>query len=171
PGRARPRGRIRPSQGSRSLRGMSTASPSGTVRLRRDGHAAHILFDRPDARNAFTWSMYEELDAICAQLSTDDSVRAVTFRGAGGRAFVAGSDIGQFLEFRDGADGVAYEAKMNRYFRRLLDMPMPTVAIVDGWAVGGGLNIAACCDIRLAARGARFGTPIARTVGNCVSME
>lgn len=150
---------------------MSTASPSGTVRLRRDGHAAHILFDRPEARNAFTWSMYEELDAICARLSADDSVRAVTFRGAGGRAFVAGSDIGQFLEFRDGADGVAYEAKMNRYFRRLLDMPMPTVAIVDGWAVGGGLNIAACCDIRLAARGARFGTPIARTVGNCVSME
>jgi enoyl-CoA hydratase/carnithine racemase len=95
----------------------------------------------------------------------------VTFRGAGGKAFVAGSDISQFQDFQGGADGVAYEAKMNRHFRRLLDLPMPTVAIIDGWAVGGGLNIAACCDIRLVARGAKFGTPIARTIGNCVSME
>ncbi|MFD2646246.1 enoyl-CoA hydratase/isomerase family protein [Devosia albogilva] len=148
-----------------------TSTASGNVRLTRDGAVAHVLFDRPEARNAFTWEMYEQLDAICAELSADETVRVVTFRGAGGQAFVAGSDISQFQEFQGGQDGVVYEAKMNRYFRRLLDMPMPTVSIIDGWAVGGGLNIAACCDIRLAAKGAKFGTPIARTIGNCVSME
>jgi enoyl-CoA hydratase len=148
---------------------MSTEA--GTVRLAREGRVAHITFDRPAARNAFTWQMYEELDAICAELSADPELRCVTFRGAGGKAFVAGSDISQFLEFTGGEDGIAYEAKMNRYFERLLDIPVPTVAIIDGWAVGGGLNIAACCDIKLAARGAKFGTPIARTIGNCVSMQ
>ncbi|KKB12168.1 enoyl-CoA hydratase [Devosia geojensis] len=148
---------------------MSTAS--GAVRLTRQDQVAHVVFDRPEARNAFTWAMYEELDAICAELAGDENLRAVTFRGAGGKAFVAGSDISQFQQFNGGDDGIAYEAKMNRYFRRLIDLPMPTIAIIDGWAVGGGLNIAACCDIRLAARSAKFGTPIARTIGNCVSME
>jgi enoyl-CoA hydratase len=150
---------------------MSALSDPGRVSLRRDGAVAHILFDRPSARNAFTWAMYEELDAICATLSTEPDLRAVTLRGAGGKAFVAGSDISQFQDFKDGADGIAYEAKMNRYFERLLSVPVPTIAIIDGWAVGGGLNIAACCDIRIAARDAKFGSPIARTIGNCVSMQ
>ncbi len=148
-----------------------SSTDTGAVRLTREGPVAHVLFDRPEARNAFTWAMYEQLDAICEELAADGNVRVVTFRGAGGQAFVAGSDISQFQEFRDGQDGITYEAKMNAHFRRLLDLPMPTVGIIDGWAVGGGLNIAACCDIRLAARGAKFGTPIARTIGNCVSME
>lgn len=150
---------------------MSAEGGAGHVRLNRDGAVAHVVFDRPEARNAFTWAMYEELDAICTDLSADDTLRAVTFRGAGGKAFVAGSDISQFQQFRGGDDGIAYEAKMNRYFERLLAVPVPTIAIIDGWAVGGGLNIAACCDIRIAAREAKFGTPIARTIGNCVSMQ
>jgi enoyl-CoA hydratase len=150
---------------------MSGESSTGHVRLRRDGPVAHVLFDRPEARNAFTWAMYEELDVLCAELSADASLRAITFRGAGGVAFVAGSDISQFAEFSGGQDGIAYEAKMNRYFERLLAIPVPTIAVIDGWAVGGGLNISACCDIRIAARDARFGTPIARTIGNCVSMQ
>ena len=150
---------------------MSTPDASANVRLTREGNVAHVLFDRPEARNAFTWAMWQQLADICAELAPDESLRAVTFRGTGGKAFVSGSDISGFQEFEGGQDGVAYEAKMNGYFRRLLALPMPTVAIIDGWAVGGGLNIAACCDIRLAARGAKFGSPIARTIGNCGSME
>jgi enoyl-CoA hydratase/carnithine racemase len=150
---------------------MSAPSSQGRVALQRDGAVAHITFERVEAHNAFTWEMYEQLDSILAQLSADDQLRAVTLRGAGGKAFVAGSDITQFREFKGGQDGIAYEAKMNRYFQRLLDVPVPTVAIIDGWAVGGGLNIAACCDIRVASRRAKFGSPIARTIGNCVSMQ
>jgi enoyl-CoA hydratase/carnithine racemase len=150
---------------------MTEPVDQGRVRLDRDGAVARITFDRPKAHNAFTWAMYEELDAILAALSQDSELRVVTLRGAGGKAFVAGSDISQFREFSGGDDGIAYEAKMNRYFQRILAVPVPTVAIVDGWAVGGGLNIAACCDIRIASTRARFGSPIARTIGNCVSMQ
>lgn len=150
---------------------MSDTNDEGRIRLTRAGQVAHILFDRPAAHNAFTWAMWEGLDAALAEVSADPELRVVTLRGAGGKAFVAGSDIAQFRDFRGGADGVAYEAKMNRYFERLLAVPVPTVAVIDGWAAGGGLNLAACCDIRVASRKARFGSPIARTIGNCVSMQ
>ncbi|MDP3401209.1 MAG: enoyl-CoA hydratase-related protein, partial [Brevundimonas sp.] len=150
---------------------MTTPTDTGKVTLERDGAVARITFERPEAHNAFTWAMYEQLDAILADVSRDTALRVVTLRGAGGKAFVAGSDISQFREFAGGADGVAYEAKMNRYFERILAVPVPTVAIIDGWAVGGGLNIAACCDLRIASRRAKFGSPIARTIGNCVSMQ
>lgn len=150
---------------------MNAPAGQGRVGLERNGAVARISFERPEAHNAFTWDMYEQLDAILAQLSADEDLRVVTLRGAGGKAFVAGSDIAQFRAFKGGEDGIAYEAKMNRYFQRLLDVPVPTVAIIDGWAVGGGLNIAACCDIRVASRRASFGSPIARTIGNCVSMQ
>lgn len=150
---------------------MSNPEANGRVTLRREGRVAHVLFDRPEARNAFTWAMYDELDAICRDLSQDGEVRVVTFRGAGGKAFVAGSDIAQFADFQGAADGIAYERKMDRYFERLLAIPVPTIAIIEGWAVGGGLNIASCCDLRVATRDAQFGTPIARTIGNCVSMK
>lgn len=144
---------------------------AGRVRLEREGAVARITFDRVGAHNAFTWAMYEELDAILAELSADRELRVVTLRGAGGKAFVAGSDISQFRDFKGAEDGIAYEAKMDRYFRRILAVPVPTVAIIDGWAVGGGLNIAACCDLRIASSRAKFGSPIARTIGNCVSMQ
>lgn len=150
---------------------MSDPGANGRVTLRREGAVAHVLFDRPEARNAFTWGMYDELDAICRDLAGDSELRAVTFRGAGGRAFVAGSDIAQFADFQGAADGIAYEHKMDRYFERILAIPVPTVAIIEGWAVGGGLNIASCCDLRIATSDAQFGTPIARTIGNCVSMK
>ena len=150
---------------------MSQDNDQGQVRLTREGPVARIVFDRPAAHNAFTWSMWEKLDAVLTELSADAGLRVVTLRGAGGKAFVAGSDISQFREFTGGQDGIAYEAKMNRYFERLLAVPVPTVAIIDGWAAGGGLNIAACCDIRVASRRAKFGSPIARTIGNCVSMQ
>jgi enoyl-CoA hydratase/carnithine racemase len=150
---------------------MTTTVSPGRVTLQRDGAVARIAFDRPEAHNAFTWAMYEQLDAILTELGQDTHLRVVTLRGVGGKAFVAGSDISQFREFKGGADGIAYEAKMNAYFERILAVPVPTVAIIDGWAVGGGLNIAACCDIRVASRRAKFGSPIARTIGNCVSMQ
>jgi enoyl-CoA hydratase len=142
----------------------------GTVRLRIEGGVAHVLFDRPAARNAMTWAMYEQLAAACDQLSTNTSVRVVSLRGAGGEAFVAGTDIEQFSEFRDGEAGVAYEQAIDQGIARLESLPMPSVAVVEGWAVGGGLAIATACDIRIATPGSRFGVPIARTLGNCLSM-
>src|SRR5262249_5523279 len=143
----------------------------GDVRLTRDGAVAKIVFDRPDARNAMTWRMYGQLAEICAGLSKDESVRVAVFRGAGGKAFVAGTDIAQFLEFKSGDDGVAYEERMEACLSALESLPMPTLAVIEGWAIGGGVARAACCDRRVATPGTRFGVPIARTLGNCLSVK
>jgi enoyl-CoA hydratase len=142
----------------------------GEVRLEREGAVARVIFDRPAARNAMTWTMYEQLNDACARLKADTSVRVVVLRGAGGKAFVAGTDIAQFLDFKSAEDGLAYEAKMEGYLDALESLPMPTLAVIEGLAVGGGLAIAACSDLRIATPGARFGVPIARTLGNCLSV-
>jgi enoyl-CoA hydratase/carnithine racemase len=139
------------------------------VRLERDGAIAHVVFDRPEAHNALTWAMYEQLGDICRRLAADAGVRVVTLRGAGGKAFVAGTDIAQFAAFGGGEDGVAYEGRIDAGIDLLESLPMPVVALLEGWVVGGGLAIAATADLRIATPDARFGVPIARTLGNCLS--
>lgn len=149
-----------------------TACPApleGRVHFTREGAVARLVFDRPAARNAMTWRMYEEMAQACTAIAADPAIRVVVLRGAGGRAFVAGTDIEQFRAFASGEDGIAYEAKVERYIGLLEQLAVPTVAVVEGWAVGGGMAIANACDFRLATPGARFGVPIARTLGNCLS--
>jgi enoyl-CoA hydratase len=141
----------------------------GSVRLTIEGPIATVVFDRPEARNAMTWAMYQQLGAICEQLRGDASVRVVCFRGAGGQAFVAGTDIEQFKAFTGGDNGIDYERRIDAGVEQLETLPMATVAVVEGWAVGGGLAIATACDIRIATPSARFGVPIAKTLGNCLS--
>ncbi len=142
----------------------------GTTRYRREGAIGHVLFDRPQVRNAMTWAMYDELAAICRQVNEDPGLRAVTLRGAGGKAFIAGTDIAQFSTFRSGEDGIAYEAQGEAVLSAVEAIRVPTLAVIDGWCVGGGLAIAACCDLRIATPSAQFGVPIARTLGNCLSV-
>ena len=143
----------------------------GVVHLEIQGKLATVTFDRPQERNAMTWAMYGQLGVFCEQLRQDTSVRAVLFRGAGGKAFVAGTDIAQFLEFKDGDAGVAYEKRIDLCIGMLEALPMPTVALVEGWAVGGGVAIATACDFRIATPESKFGVPIARTLGNCLSVS
>jgi enoyl-CoA hydratase len=145
-------------------------SDEGTVGLEREGAVASVTFDRPAARNAMTWAMYERLQAICTELRDDASVRVVRFQGAGGEAFVAGTDIAQFQDFAGGEDGVAYERRIDACVGLFESLPMPTVAVVQGWCVGGGLALATACDFRIATPESRFGVPIARTLGNCLSV-
>ncbi len=142
----------------------------GTVRFERDGGVGRITFDRPEARNAMTWAMYRELAEACGKIAADPEVRVVVLRGAGGKAFVAGTDIGQFREFKSGEDGVDYERRVAAYLAAVEELPVPTIAVIEGWAIGGGLAIAAACDLRVATPGSRFGVPIARTLGNCLSI-
>ena len=142
----------------------------GAVRLAIEDGIAFVTFDRPQGRNAMTWAMYQQLAAICDRLAAEAAARCVVFRGAGGEAFVAGTDIEQFRDFRTGDDGVAYEQQIDAGIARIEALPMPTLAVVEGWCVGGGLAIATACDIRIGTPGARFGVPIARTLGNCLSI-
>ena len=142
----------------------------GVVRLEIDGAVARVTFDRPQARNAMTWAMYEQLGAICEELFGANGVGCAVFRGAGGDAFVAGTDIEQFRAFQTGDDGAAYEKQIDAAIARLESLPMPTLAVVEGWCVGGGLAIATACDIRIGTPLSKFGVPIARTLGNCLSI-
>ena len=141
----------------------------GDVHFVIEGGVARVTFDRPEARNAMTWAMYERLHSICERLRDDRTVRVVRFQGAGGQSFVAGTDIAQFQSFKDGEAGVAYERGIDAGVAVLESLPMPTVAVVEGWAIGGGLAIATACDFRIATPGTKFGVPIARTLGNCLS--
>jgi enoyl-CoA hydratase/carnithine racemase len=142
-----------------------------SVDWERRGPAAWVTFNRPEAHNAMTFEMYEALFAHCERADADDDVRVLVLRGAGEKAFVAGTDIRQFTEFSSPEDGVRYEATIDRIVGRLETVRKPTIALVHGFAMGSGLALAAACDLRVCTPAARFGLPIARTVGNCLSME
>ncbi|RXZ36635.1 enoyl-CoA hydratase [Oxalobacteraceae bacterium CAVE-383] len=143
---------------------------TGHVHLSINDHVAAILIDRREARNAMTWSMYDALGKACTDIAGNPRIRVATIRGAGGEAFVAGTDIEQFRAFNGGEDGIRYEETIDAMIAQIERLPMPTLAIVEGWAVGGGLAISAACDFRIATPSASFGVPIARTLGNCLSM-
>jgi enoyl-CoA hydratase/carnithine racemase len=137
----------------------------------RRGPAAVITFNRPQARNAMTFAMYEALVERCEEVDADDAVRVLVLRGAGGKAFVSGTDIRQFLDFDSGDTGVEYERGIDRYVGRLERVRKPTVAVVQGYATGSGLALSAACDLRVCTPDVKFGLPIARTLGNCLSMR
>jgi enoyl-CoA hydratase/carnithine racemase len=134
----------------------------------RDG-IAHVTFNRPQARNALTFAMYERLAEVCAIANADRSIRAMLLTGAGDKAFAAGTDISQFRAFDKPQDALDYEARIDRVLGALERCRVPTIAAIQGACTGGGAGIAVCCDLRIAAGNARFGFPVARTLGNCLS--
>ena len=115
--------------------------------------------------------MYDRLLETCEEVDADDSIRVLVLRGAGGKAFVAGTDISQFKVFETAEDGLAYERDGAARSARLERVKKPVIAQIQGYAVGGGFNLTACCDLRVATPDAKFGAPIARTLGNCLSMS
>lgn len=144
---------------------------SEDVLVHRDGPIVTLTFNRPEARNALTWDMYERLHQTCEEVDGDETIRVLVLRGAGGKAFVAGTDISQFTKFETPEDGLRYERDGDKRSGRLGRVRKPVIAQIQGYAVGGGFGIAAASDLRIATPDARFGVPIARTLGNCLSME
>jgi len=143
----------------------------GRLICQRDGAVARVLFDNPAAHNALTHQMWLDLRDECTRLANDPGVRVVVFRGMGGKAFVSGTDISGFAGFTSGEQGIEYERGIDECMAAVDALPMTAVAVIDGWAVGGGLNIASACDFRIATATARFGSPLGRTLGNCLSMS
>jgi enoyl-CoA hydratase/carnithine racemase len=139
---------------------------AGHLTLEQVERVAVVTVNRPEARNAMTFEMYEGLHALCERLDADAGVRVVILRGAGDKAFVSGTDIRQFQTFKTKEDALGYEARIGRVLDRIAGMRKPTIAMIQGDAVGGGLFMSLACDLRLAAEHARFGAPIARTLGN-----
>jgi enoyl-CoA hydratase len=141
---------------------------STEARFESTGPVAFLTFDRPQARNALTWAMYDALVAACDRVDADDTVRVFVVR-AEGEAFAAGTDIRQFTSFASGDEGLAYERKLDAVIDRLERVAVPTIAQVHGVAAGAGCAIALTCDFRVCTPAAQFGVPIARTLGNCLS--
>lgn len=135
----------------------------------RDG-IAFVTFNRPQARNALTFTMYERLAEICTLTNDDRAIKAMVLSGAGDKAFASGTDISQFRAFDTPDDALDYEARIDRVLGALESTRVPTIAAIEGACTGGGAAIAACCDLRIADANSRFGFPVARTLGNCLSM-
>jgi enoyl-CoA hydratase/carnithine racemase len=136
----------------------------------RDG-IGRITFNRPQARNAFTFAMYERLAEICEQANNDRSIKVLVFQGAGDKAFASGTDINQFRAFTTPQHALDYESRIDRVLGQLEQCRVPTIAAINGACTGGGAGIAACCDLRIGTKSVRMGFPIARTLGNCLSMS
>src|SRR5690242_20331184 len=136
----------------------------------RDG-IGRITFNRPQARNAFTFAMYERLAAICEEANRDRTIKVLVLQGAGDKAFASGTDINQFRAFTTPQHALEYESRIDRVLTQLEQCRVPTIAAINGACTGGGAGIAACCDLRIGTRTTRIGFPIARTLGNCLSMS
>jgi enoyl-CoA hydratase/carnithine racemase len=147
-----------------------TAQTQEEVLVSRDGAIVTLTFNRPEARNAMTWGMYQRLYEVCEEVDADDAIRVLVLKGAGGKAFVAGTDISQFTQFRGAEDGLKYERDGDKRSGRIAKVRKPVIAQIEGACVGGGFGIAAGADIRIGTPESRFGLPIARTLGNCLSM-
>ena len=131
---------------------------------RREG-VVEVVFNRPERRNAFTSAMYAGMRELCDELAGRTDVRVLVLRGAGGKAFAAGNEISDFLD----RDAVTYEESIRSLLVALFELPQVTIAAVQGACVGGGLAVATHCDLRIATPDAKFGYPIARTLGNALS--
>ena len=132
-----------------------------TILLARDGHIATVTLNRPEKLNAMTKPMWLRLGEVLAELSADETVRCIILRGAGGKSFSPGNDIGEFeTERATPQQGKAYGKILHKTLGLLQDCPIPTVALIEGLCVGGGLEIAGCCDIRICGTSSRFGAPV-----------
>jgi enoyl-CoA hydratase/carnithine racemase len=152
-----------------SITNHTNAREEGVVLLERTGSIAMMTISRPGSLNALTWTMYEQMEAHLKSLASDETLRALVIRGAG-KAFATGTDIHQFRGYNS-TDGAIYERKMETIIEGLYHFPRPVIAAIHGYAVGAGMLFAAVSDLRYATPSSRFGMPIARTLGNCLSMK
>jgi enoyl-CoA hydratase/carnithine racemase len=142
----------------------------GELLTERKGSVHWIIFNRPQARNALTWGMYDALVKECERVNEDDTIRVVVITGNGG-AFAAGTDISQFRAFKTAQDALDYEKQGTHMAETVESVRVPVIAAIAGACTGGGASIATCSDIRIASPSAKFGIPIARTLGNCLSQK
>jgi enoyl-CoA hydratase/carnithine racemase len=130
---------------------------------RKDGNVGYVIFNNPERRNAMSLEMWEACTALMTQYAQDDSIRVVVLAGAGDKAFVAGADISRFGDERSSEESVRkYNDAVEAAYASVHEFPKPTIAMIRGFCVGGGMGIASCCDLRIASEDARFGVPAAK---------
>lgn len=139
------------------------------IRYERSGPTAKIIIDRPEARNAMTSAMRRDMQSLFEELAGDRDVRVVLLRGAGGKSFASGADIAEFMEHPGAKDIIALAAQDELLYEAIENCPAPVVAVIDGYAFGGGLALAAACDLRICTTDSKFGITSAKSLGNCNS--
>ena len=128
----------------------------------KDG-VGYVTFNNPEKHNAVSLEMWESLGEMMDQLEKDNNVRVVVLKGAGGKSFVSGADISKFDKDRSTKEQVLnYNAKTGKLYQRIEAFPKPTIAMIDGYCIGGGLNLAVCCDIRICSEKSQFAMPAAK---------
>src|ERR1700739_1743388 len=157
-------------QQTQTSQGTSQDTSQDILYEQRDG-IGRITFNRPQARNAFTFAMYERLAAICDEANRAHAIKVLLLQGAGDKAFASGTDINQFRAFTTPQHALEYESRIDRVLTQIEQCRVPTIAAINGACTGGGAGIAACCDLRIGTKSTRIGFPIARTLGNCLSMS
>jgi enoyl-CoA hydratase len=143
--------------------------PHEHVDVEQRGPVVSITVNRPEARNALTSAMRDELLATCRRLEADRDLRVVVLRGAGGKTFISGADIKEFSEQRSTEDFLAMARRDEDLYGAIEALPVPTIAVIEGFAIGGGLMLAALCDLRVCTADSRFGITSAKNLGNCLS--
>lgn len=130
---------------------------------RKDGPVGHMIFNNPEKRNAVSLEMWDAVDRILDDFERDESIRVMVVSGAGGKAFVSGADISQFESERASREAVtSYNKRTSASYEHVAAFPKPTIAMIDGYCMGGGLNLAVCCDLRFCSDKSQFGMPAAR---------
>jgi enoyl-CoA hydratase len=131
--------------------------------IRREGPVGHIVFNNPERHNAVSFEMWKAFSAGLRDLEADEAVRILVISGAGEKAFVSGADISKFEDERAEAKAIAdYDAATNDAYLSLLAAEKPTIAMIQGYCIGGGMNLAACCDFRIVSDRASFAIPAAK---------
>ncbi len=137
--------------------------PTDKMIARIDGSIGHVIFNNPERHNAVSLEMWDALDVILQRYEDDDTVRVVVLSGAGGKAFVSGADISKFEKERGSKEATThYNERVKQVYHRVERFPKPTIAMIDGHCIGGGLNLAVCCDLRFCSEKSKFAMPAAK---------
>src|SRR5437588_4547269 len=136
---------------------------SDKMLARKDGRVGTMIFNNPERHNAVSLEMWEAAAKILDDFAADEEIRVVVLTGAGGKAFVSGADISKFEDERATREAVErYNAAVEKVYSGVAALPKPTIAMIQGYCLGGGLNLAVCCDLRFCSEGSRFGLPAAK---------
>ncbi len=130
---------------------------------RKDGRVGTVIFNNPERHNAMSLEMWEATVSFLEAFAKDPEVRVLVLTGAGGKAFISGADISKFADERSSKEGIArYNAAVERGYTAVHAFPKPTIAMIRGYCIGGGMGIASCCDIRVCSPNSRFAVPAAK---------
>ena len=142
---------------------MNVATKTDKMLSRKEGGVGYLIFNNPERHNAVSLEMWEAASAILEDFAADKAVRVVVLTGAGGKAFVSGADISKFESERASKEAVdRYNVVVDKANTAVYEFPKPTIAMIRGYCIGGGVGLALCCDLRICSDNSKFGVPAAK---------